>query len=116
MAAELKRLAEEELAARIALDVKRQMEVGVAVRLGHACCSTTGGTGGTQGPGWCIRTSCVQWLVGAHVRLTSTPPGPACPGPRCCQAEAAAKAKAKEDLKAFLLSNEVNKKASLPGG
>ena len=29
---------------------------------------------------------------------------------RCLQAEAAAKAKAKEDLKAFLLSNEVNKK------
>ncbi|KAI7839562.1 hypothetical protein COHA_006689 [Chlorella ohadii] len=51
VAAELKKLAEEEMSARIALDLKRQME-----------------------------------------------------------AEAAAKAKAKEDLKAFLLSNEVNKK------
>ncbi|PRW32605.1 flagellar associated [Chlorella sorokiniana] len=51
VAAELKKLAEEEMSTRIALDLKRQME-----------------------------------------------------------AEAAAKAKAKEDLKAFLLSNEVNKK------
>lgn len=43
----------------------------------------------------------------------ATPTYPACaPAPlhTACQAEAAAKAKAKEDLKAFLLSNEVNKK------
>lgn len=40
--------------------------------------------------------------------------GPTSAGP--LQAEAAAKAKAKEDLKAFLLSNEINKKARGPLG